>query len=391
MKRQSTSQKKGRSDRDLRSPQFLKGKTPREIKSSKLPGVLNDSQIGRFKTHYEEVAELPIELIKICPIIPDYRDPTESIHPIILHTSKGYHCIDGWHYIEQAQSEGQSRIRCHIYHITHHSDTELAIRKAAIRVMPQGGKCCYAELVRNTHRLYQVLQDTQDTSDGLVLFTHGGARRGIDFSDSRDNNIRAVLANRLGKSQTTINKYLQHGDGLTDAAMEELIDFDANKKFFEAIQAPKHSLVATQKAGQKDPVAIAEAISNQVMQWLAESRIPDPPLTTEQERPKTERSGHSERPTSSGNLHPTSRPRIPENGPGNSPSPVSAPFPTSGASVAAELKSIGETLINIAEDQELPIPEQIESIQTLVIELSRLLSRLAYPTAPEEDVAGGTN
>ena len=66
-------------------------------------------------------------------------------------------CIDGWNFIEQAKAAGRSTIRCHIFHIAQHSDTELAIRKVAIRVMPQGGKCSYAELVRNTHHLYQAL------------------------------------------------------------------------------------------------------------------------------------------------------------------------------------------------------------------------------------------
>ena len=124
MKRQNTSPKKGRSDKDHPPPRSPKGKQAQKIKSSKLSGGLNDSQIGRFKTHYEEVTELPIESIKTCPIIPDYRDPTEAIHPIILYTSEGYHCIDGWHYIEQAQAEGQSRIPCHVYHIIEHSDNK---------------------------------------------------------------------------------------------------------------------------------------------------------------------------------------------------------------------------------------------------------------------------
>jgi hypothetical protein len=61
-------------------------------------------------------------------------------------------------YIEQAKAAGRSTIRCHIYHIAHHSIIELAIRKAAIRVMPQGGKCSYAELVRNTHRCIRPLK-----------------------------------------------------------------------------------------------------------------------------------------------------------------------------------------------------------------------------------------
>lgn len=344
----------------------------------------------RYTTCREDIAELAIADIQPCPIIPDYQTPTLSSLPIVVRTPEACFCIDGWHYIEQAKADGHSTVRCYISEINHHSDTELAIRKAAVRVMPQGGKCSYAELVSNTQRLYRILQGT---SEELELFTHGGARRGAGFTDSRENNIRAVLANRLGKSQTTINKYLQHGAGLNDAAMEELVGAGAPKLFFEAVQVPKQTVIVAQQSEQKNPAAIAEATSKEVMQWLAEFQEPETPPATAQtceQPPQTERSGPGERPASSGSPGPASTPRIPENDPGDNPPPVSAPVPTGGANLPAELKSIGEALINIAEDQEVPILEQIDLIRALVIELSKLLSRIASSTSPEGGEAGGT-
>ena len=92
-------------------------------------GVLNDSQPGQFVTTGEEIAELPIASIQPCRNIPDYRDLTESPHPIVIQSPDACHCIDGWNLIEQAQSEGRSTIRCHVFKIDRHSETELAIRK----------------------------------------------------------------------------------------------------------------------------------------------------------------------------------------------------------------------------------------------------------------------
>ena len=112
----------------------------------------------KYSTCHEDIAELAIADIQPCPIIPDYKTPTLSTLPLIAQTPDANICIDGWDFIEQAKAAGRSTIRCHIYHIPHHSIIELAIRKAAIRVMPQGGKCSYAESVRNTHRLYQALK-----------------------------------------------------------------------------------------------------------------------------------------------------------------------------------------------------------------------------------------
>ncbi len=366
-------------------------KRSRQDQSS--PGVLNGSQppppVG-YETQAERIDDLPPDSIQPCPYIPDYQTPTLSTQPIVVRTPEGCFCIDGWPYIERAKADGRSTIRSHIFEIKSHSDIELAIRKAAVRVMPLGGRCLYAEVVRNTIQLYQALQGI---SDDLVMFTHGGARRGADFTDSKENNIRAVLANRLGKSQTTINKYLQHGDGLTSAAMEELVNNNAPKKFFEAIQAPKQILVVAQKAEQKDTAAIAEVTSKEVMQWFAESLKVESPPTAEQgqaQDPHAEGSGGGRRNLGNGNRRAASTPRSPQNDSGDNQGTPSTDFtPTDGTDLAAELKRIGEALIGIAESQESPVPQKIEGIHALIVDLSTLLQRLAQSHAQNGSETGG--
>ena len=364
--------------------------TKRSKQNQPSPGGSKETSTDRYSTRREVIAEVAIAAIQPCPIIPDFKEPTLSTLPIIVQTPAASFCIDGWNFIELAKAAGQSTIRCHIFHIAQHSDAELAIRKAAIRVMPQGGKCSYAELVRNAQRLYRALHET--SPDDLVLFSHGGDRRGVGFTDSKEN-IVAVLASRLGKSPTTINKYLQHGDGLNDAAMEELVDAGAPKLFFEAVQASKLTVIAAQQSEQKDPAAIAEITSKEVMQWLAESQNPDPPPATKQERaqrPLADRSASREPPAPTGDQGPTTRSITPQNDSGDNQDPPASDLPSTGeAGVAAELKRIGEALIEIADGQAGPTHHQVETIRRLILELSTLLQRLAHPTNPEGDEAGG--
>ena len=106
------------------------------LKDQSSVGVLNNSGIGQFVTTGEEIAELPIVSIRPCLNIPDYRDLTESPHPIVIQSPDVCHCIDGWNLIEQAQSEGRSSIFCHLFKTERLSEIELAIRKVAIRTKP---------------------------------------------------------------------------------------------------------------------------------------------------------------------------------------------------------------------------------------------------------------
>jgi len=354
------------------------------------PGVSNEPLTDRYETCWEEISEIEITSIQSCPIIPDYKEPTASTLPIIVQTPTASFCIDGWQFIEQEKAAGRSTIRCHISHIAQHSDTELAIRKAAIRVVPQGGKCSYAELVRNTHHLYQALLDTLDD---LVLFSHGGDRRGASFTSSRENNIRAVLAHRLRKSQTTINKYLQHGENLNDATMRALVDADAPKLFFEAFQVKKQVEVSTLQVEQKNETAIESNISNQVSAWLNEFQRPGPPNVPPQESPQTPQADQS---PDAGQSNPiqnqsnTAGQRTHQGSSGRNDPPAIDPAPANPEGVATELKRIGEALIEIADGQPRPAPQQVETIRRLILELSTLLQRLAHADAQDSDETGGT-
>jgi hypothetical protein len=341
------------------------------------PGVSKETITDKYCTCREDIAELAIADIQPCPIIPDFKEPTASTLPIIVQTPDALFCIDGLNLIEQVKASGRATIRCHIYHIAHHSIVELAIRKTSIRVMPQGGKCSYAELVRNTHRLRQALEST---SDDLVLFAHGGDRRSVAFTDSKENNIVTVLASRLGKSSTTISKYLQHGEGLNNVAMEELVNAGAPKLFFEAFQVQKKIGIATLEAEQEDAAAIVTAISNQVSSWLNEFQrvsITGDSSTNDHQRARAERFSESEAIAVSEDKIITPVQRTPPESPCMADvSPAIEPSPVESEDAAIELKSIGEALIAIAGSKPLNNGRNTQALKDLVTRLCLLLPRI---------------
>ena len=231
------------------------------------PGALNETPAGQFRTIDENIVELPIQAIQPCPHIPDYRDPTDSILPIVVLSPAGCHCIDGGNLVEQARPEGRSHIRCRVFQVEHHSETELAIRKVAIRTKSQGGSCSYAELVRNTRMLMQIIMDARENP---VVFSHGGTRRGTGFSNNREDDIREIMAERLGKSRTTINTYINHGRHLNDQTFDALIETGAGKDYFEKAQINKRIWVKNLESENTDREDITRMISEKMLDWRRE-------------------------------------------------------------------------------------------------------------------------
>ena len=108
----------------------------------------------------------------------------------------------------QATAAGQPAIRCYVSHILAHSETELTLRKVAIRTKLQGGIRYCAELARNTKVVEKCLMDEMENP---VVYSHGGLRRGANFTNNKEDDLRDVLSERLGKNRSTIKDYLNFG------------------------------------------------------------------------------------------------------------------------------------------------------------------------------------
>jgi hypothetical protein len=348
------------------------------IQDQHSPGDSKETSTGDYSTCREDIAEVEIASIQPCPIIPDYKEPTLSSLPIVVRTPEACFCIDGWHYIEHAKADGISAIRSHIYEIDLHSDTELAIRKVAIRVMPQGGKCSYAELVCNTHRLYQALRET---SDELILFSHGGDRRGIGFIDSKENNIRSVLADRLGKSPNTISKYLQHGNYLNDETLQTLIDVNVKKGFFEAIQKDKQRLIDELESQQKAHDEIVNAVSARMLSLLEEFQASDLLVIVSDSTDPDEPPANENQPQPDLVRSPPLKLIEHKHWSGN-PSATLEKQPTEDE-IIQEFKNIGHSLIETAENQKLTTSKRIELFFNQIIRQSELIQHLKHLLAQQ--------
>ena len=346
------------------------------------PGVLNDSQPEQFVTTGEEIAELPIASIRPCRNIPDYRDKTESTLPIVVQSPDACQCIDGWNLIEKAQADGRSSICCHVFKIERHSETELAIRKVAIRTKPLGGTCSYAELVRNTCRLFTILFES---ADDPVVFSHGGNRRSTDFTDKRENNIRSVLSERLGKSQTTINKYLQHGEYVSDDAFRELIDANASKGFFEATQKEKHRYASELASRQTAPDEIIRLASAKTLDWLQTGQTPIETVILPPERaidPQAPAALPAPRRIESS--PPPRQPRefrIPE-----IPEPVTDDSANTEDDIRSQIRRIGSDLIALADNEEITDEQQITILRDQIARLAAILQHLASRSSNETEI-----
>jgi hypothetical protein len=103
-----------------------------------------------------------------------------------------------------------------------------------------------------------------------IVFSHGGARRGGSFTNNREDDVREILAERLGKNRSTINKYLNHSEYLHEETMGEILASGEGKKFFEEAQRNKRILIKNMKSDEKSEEKIAAETSKQMLSWLEE-------------------------------------------------------------------------------------------------------------------------
>ncbi len=209
-----------------------------------------EETVSRFQTVGRSIEDLPIEGITHFTLIPDFFHPTSNDRPIVVRTPEGLFCIDGWDLIVKAVEEGQVTISCEVDEMVAHSDAELCLRKAAIRSATRGGKGEYLENARNARDLWIMLLSSNEVLRDLG---HGGRRRGEGFVANSEDNVRYVIANRLGKEPDTINKYLNHLEYLSDAAVGTLIARGAKKRFFEKAQRQKRILLKTYREDGSSP------------------------------------------------------------------------------------------------------------------------------------------
>lgn len=313
----------------------------------------------------------PLEIAQIQPFtaIPDFKTPTVSGHPIVIRTpSKGHFCLDGWELVEESRQQNHQSILCEIIHARSDSEIDIALHKAAVRSMPPGGTCTYAEMVANTIRLFGMLMESEQN---LETFSHGGARRGTSFTSRRDQDAITVLVQRLGKNRKTILKQLEHGAYLNEEVLKALVEADVPKGFFEAVQQGKTALIGELKTAQRQGAEIITAVSSKMLLWLTEARTPVPieisPIEDSQAvRTTREKTSRGSRPQKPGKFsHWT----------GNEPAAASEP-PSDEEYVRNEIRRIAAELVRLSGVPDIAETAQIQAIRNLTVQLFKLTSFL---------------
>jgi hypothetical protein len=334
-------------------------------------GDLKDSQSIQTVSSKPVIAELDVEKIQPFQPIPDYTSPTISPVPIVVISPTACSCIDGWDLIQSAKSTGCSTIACYAFYIPEYCETEIAIRKVAVRTMPQGGTCSYAELVRNAGILFKMLLAS---TENPIVFSHGGLRRGAGYTESKENNIRMLLANRLDKSVTTISKYLNHAEFLNAEALETLIIAGAEKEFFEAAQPYKRKIITDLKSTQKADAEISEAVSEAMLFLLHEYQATKKAaLTYNQTNQNENLSSEIQNQPDLANWS-ASKPKRFIHWSGNS-SAAEDNLATED-DIGREIKAVGSELMKVIDNKDLTAHQIAKIVSSQIVRLAKLIQQL---------------
>lgn len=223
--------------------------------------------VETFQTVGLSIQELPIRQLIFYDGIPDYRKPTLAEHPIVVRTPQGDHCIGGRDLAEAALEDGQETISCVVEVLARHSDAEMSIRKAELRMATRGGIALYPEMILNTRMCEERLRAS---GSDLRSFGRGGRRFGEGFENDPDKDIVHILSLRFMRDRDTITTYLHHGKHLSDEALQTLIDEEAPKKFFEKHRTKKQELIDELVEQRATEFEKTERVSAKMLEYFEE-------------------------------------------------------------------------------------------------------------------------
>ena len=358
----------------VKKDQNSRGVLNNQKDKSSPPEDLNNHHKPNFLTISEKFVELPISDIQPFTEIPDYKTPTRSFCPIVVQTQNQSFCIDGFEKIEAALNDKQTSIECFVYLVADFSQIDLCLRKAAIRSLPKAGICSYGEIIRNVRLLYRMLKNTDENP---IVYSHGGARRGHNYSDdSPENNIRILLSERLGKDIKKINSLINYGDKLNDATLNQLAENKTSRRFFEAAQKNKREKIKRlQDDGVQDDDLI-NIISQDVLSWHEEFISNDGIIETIWDKPQSQVSQKPPENNSPPKKTTQNPPKNHEHWNGNDTFKEEN-MPTS-ESVYNAIGIIGNNLVAVTNDKPESMSALEKQIQSSMQDLSEIYEAICY-------------
>ena len=212
------------------------------------------------------------------------------------------------------------------------------------------------------------------STDNPIVFSHGGSRRGPSYTLNKENNIRILLAKRLGKSVSTINKYLNHSEFLKSEAMQALVSAEIGKEFFEAIQPYKRKVIASLKSAQKSENEKFAAVSETIVSLLPEYQANRKTAITYDRTGQNESSSTEKQILKDEGSEPVSKPKEFMHWNGNLSAAEESP-PTED-DVRREIKAVGSELMKIIENKDLSAHQMAEIVSSQIVRLAKLIQQL---------------
>ena len=340
--------------------------------SQNSPGDLKCPSENNSPAISETIQKLSPEEIQPFSLIPDYRTPTTSKYPLVVKTLQSCHCIEGWHLVEEARYKEEAKIHCHVSYLEEFSETELAIRKVAIRTLPQGGKASYAEKVRNFKKLFRHLMTTLENP---VLYSHGGTRRGPNYGSNQEDDVRSLMETRTGVSRNTISKYLSYAEYLNDEAMGILVASGAERDFFEEAQKNKRILTKNLRQAEKPEGDMTIKISTAMLNWLEEYRETGGIKSILHETENRADGADSESSTKKYRCILRSRGRFDHWTESNDSSEAAEP---TTETVRDQFTEIAQRMVEFATASEFTVREALQLIKAILIDLTQLHAKILH-------------
>ena len=242
-----------------------------------------------FFVHYEEFEHIDVSIIENYDKV-TFNTIGKKKYPILLTDGEKFICIYGGSYVLSAIAAGDHTIRCLVKHVQSLSNRSLAIKSAGLRIKPENDPVTYPEILKAFN---VIIAEYEEEGIDTSHVEHGGARRGEAYQEIKEDDfIDNELIPELGRSRSTILDYKSDAMHITDDLFKHVIQYKANKKFFETIRTKKNEAIRSfEEYANKDEhdfteylkIIISENIKNCFIEFKLKNTLPDFSLLTNAE------------------------------------------------------------------------------------------------------------
>jgi len=151
-------------------------------------------------------------------------------------------------------------------------------------MLPPGGLSRYPEIIRNISICKKLMLES---GENFYQFSYGGARRGIVFTQNKQEDIALIIANQTGRDRDQVVRYLTDAEYISPSSFDALVkDTSAGKGFFDVIRKYKKDYLDELIGGKKTEAEIEQLYSEKILFALTEFKVDKQKVSPFSERVK---------------------------------------------------------------------------------------------------------